>query len=108
VPSGPSLLNDSDSVQMAPDGTFMPMLMSIAIFEFGMVRPLPARSSRHRLAGLVGEEIHGVTRVVPQQVVRPAARLAERVHVRARGRSRSARPSAAPSAHRPRSSCASH
>ena len=34
-----------------------------------------------RLAGLIGEQIHRVAGVVPQQMVGPAARLAERVHV---------------------------
>jgi hypothetical protein len=32
-------------------------------------------------SGLIGEEVHCVRRVVPQQVVRPRARLAERIHV---------------------------
>ena len=59
----------------------MPMLMSIAIFELRVIRPLQRVALRDRLAGLVREQVHRVAGVVPEQVVGPAARLAERVHV---------------------------
>ena len=47
-----------------------------------MRRPLDRVCDR-RAPRLVLEEVDGVCRVVPQQVVRPGARLAERVHVAA-------------------------
>ena len=80
-PSGPSLLNDSDSVQIAPDGTFSPMLMSMAMPSVGCIGPCSAWQRETVCAGLVLEQIDGVAGVVPQQVVGPAARLAQRVHV---------------------------
>ena len=46
-----------------------------------MRRALQRIALRDVLPGLVGEEVHRVAGVMPQQVVRPAARLAERVHV---------------------------
>ena len=48
-----------------------------------MDRPLHRVRLHDLAAGLVGEQVHRVRGVVPQQVVGPAARLAERVHVRA-------------------------
>ena len=45
--------------------------------------PWIALATDDRLAGLVLEEVHGVRRVVPEQVIRPGARLAERVRVAA-------------------------
>ncbi len=45
VPSGPSLLNDRDNVQTAPDGTFIWMLISIAILSSGCGGPWIARAT---------------------------------------------------------------
>ena len=55
--------------------------MSIAMPELRMDRPLHRVGVDDRAAGLVREQVDGVGRVVPQQVVGPAARLAERVRV---------------------------
>ena len=43
VPSGPSLLKDSDSVHIAPDGALRPMLMSIAMPSTGCFGPCSAK-----------------------------------------------------------------
>ena len=83
MPSGPSLLNDSDSVQIAPLSVFSWMLMSIAMPSCGWIGPLHRVGLHDAAAGLVLEQVHRVRGVVPQQVVGPAARLAQRVHVRA-------------------------
>ena len=48
-----------------------------------MVRPLDRIGFHDRAAALPGEQIHRVRRVMPQQVVGPAARLAQRIHVAA-------------------------
>ncbi len=42
MPSGPSLLNDSDSVQIAPFSAFNWMLMSIAMPSVGWIGPCTA------------------------------------------------------------------
>ncbi len=56
--------------------------MSIAMPSPGWGGPWMARARLScGLAGLMQEEVHRVGRVVPQQVVRPAARLAEGVEV---------------------------
>ena len=49
----------------------------------GWIGPLDGVGLHHRAAALVGEQVHRVRGVVPQQVVGPAARLAQRVHVAA-------------------------
>ena len=51
------------------------------MLELGMHRPLDAHGLTGEFAGLVLEQVHGVAGVMPQQVVRPAARLAQRVRV---------------------------
>ncbi len=45
VPSGPSLLKDSDSVQMAPLATFSPMHMSMAMPSVGCIGPCSANAA---------------------------------------------------------------
>ena len=55
--------------------------MSIAIPSVGCFGPCSAKACDSVLAGLIGEQIHGVAGVVPQQMIGPAARLAERVGV---------------------------
>ncbi len=42
MPSGPSLLNDSDSVSIAPDGVRATMPMSIAMLSCGWIGPCTA------------------------------------------------------------------
>ena len=81
MPSGPSLLNDSESVQIAPFAALSWMLMSIAMPSVGMDRPLDRVGLHDRRAGLIGEQVDRMRGVVPEQVVGPRARLAERVHV---------------------------
>ena len=75
-------MNESDSVQMAPDGTFSPMLISMAIPSVGCLGPCSAKLLANLLARLIAEQVHRVAGVVPQQVIGPAARLAERIDVR--------------------------
>ena len=48
-----------------------------------MVRPLHAVDRHHFFAGLVLEQIDGMRRVMPEQVIGPGPRLAQRVQVRA-------------------------
>ena len=81
MPSGPSLLNDSDSVQIAPPSVFSWIDMSIAMPSSGWMRALDAVGLHDLAAGLVCEQIDRVRRVVPQQVVGPGARLADRIDV---------------------------
>jgi hypothetical protein len=57
------------------------MLMSIAMPSVGVDRALDGIGLHDGAATLVGEQVHGVGGVVPQQVVGPAARLAQRIHV---------------------------
>ena len=81
MPSGPSLLKHSDSVQIAPLVACSWIDMSIAIPSSGWIGPWTALAATIGLAGLVREQVHGVGGVVPEQVIGPAARLAQRVHV---------------------------
>ena len=81
MPSGPSLLNDSDSVQIAPFSALSWMLMSMAMPSVGCIGPLQRVGFHDRRTGLIGEEIDGVGGVMPEQMIGPTARLAERVHV---------------------------
>ena len=83
MPSGPSLLNDRLSVQIAPFAAFSWIDMSIAMPSVGWIGPWTALALTIGAAALVREQVDGVRGVVPQQVVGPAARLAERVHVAA-------------------------
>jgi hypothetical protein len=55
--------------------------MSIAMPSVRVDRALHGVGLHDGAAGLVGEQVHRVRGVVPQQVVGPAARLAQRVHV---------------------------
>src|ERR1700678_2299259 len=48
--------------------------------EHGMFGALQGELLRNGLAALVGEQIHGMAGVVPQEVIGPATRLAERIH----------------------------
>ena len=57
--------------------------MSIAMPSSGWIGPCIALRGDDLAAGLPGEQVDRVRRVMPQQVVGPRARLAERVHVRA-------------------------
>ena len=82
MPSGPSLLKLSDSVQIAPLSVLSWIDMSIAMPSSGWIGPCTALAMTI-LARLVVEQVDRVRRVVPQQVVGPAARLAQGVHVRA-------------------------
>ena len=81
MPSGPSLLNDSDSVQIAPLAAFELDAHIHGDAEGRVYRPLRRVRLHDRRADLIGEEIDGVRGVVPEQMVGPRARLAERVHV---------------------------
>ncbi len=83
MPSGPSLLNDSDSVQILPARRLQLDRHVHRDAEVGVDRSLDRVGDDHVLAGLIHEEVNGVGRVVPEQVVGPRTRLAECIHVRA-------------------------
>ena len=59
------------------------MLISMAIFEFRMNRTLHGADFRGGFSGLIMKDIDGVAGVMPQQMIRPAARFAFGIHVRA-------------------------
>src|SRR5580704_12192170 len=46
-----------------------------------MMRTLQREALRNVFASLISKQIHGVAGVVPEQMVRPTARLAGRVHI---------------------------
>ena len=71
MPSGPSLLKDSDSVQIAPFAALSWMLMSIAMPSVGWIGPWMRVGLHDRRARLIGEKIDGVGGVVPEQMVGP-------------------------------------
>ncbi len=81
MPSGPSLLNDSESVQILPGLGAQLDRHVHRDAEIGVQRSLDGVGDRDALAGLVLEQVDRVRGVVPEQVVGPRARLAEGVHV---------------------------
>ena len=81
MPSGPSLLNERDNVQIAPVLDFNWIDMSIAMPSAGWIGTLHSVGRDDFAAGLVREQVDGMRGVVPKQMIGPRARLAQRIHV---------------------------
>ena len=91
MPSGPSLLNESDSVRTAPEVVPHPDPHIHRYAELRVFGPWTALTS-DRLPCLVAKQIHRVAGVMPEQVIRPAARSGLQRFMLVRRKKRFARP----------------